>query len=540
MKCFTLFRQESTLSIPRLVGVASLAGLCNAAVLATVNHAAEQAANNAVAVHYLLQFLLVVAIWVVAQRYVMTTSADEIERVLHQVRVRIANKVRHAELMTFERIGRSEIYASVNRDTSTISQASLVLIDGAQSAFLVTFTALYILYLSGTAFVLTVVFVWLALSIYFKRRLPLRQAIHTANDRENQLWDVITGLLDGFKMVRLHRQRSEELFTHADDLSHEAMTLKIGVRHLVAGQFIFAQVAFFLLLGTMAFVVPRFGSEAYGDVVIKTTTAILFLIGPVGSLVNAIPTLAEANDAAEGIEALEAKLDAGSYRQTADGTASTAFSTLALQGATFTYPTAGGEPPFSVGPIDVEVRCGEVVFVSGGNGAGKSTMLKLLTGLYRPSQGQVLVNGVAVPAEGREAYHERFAVVFSDFHLFRRLYGIRGATPDRIAELLQLLEVDDKTGVTGDQFDTLDLSSGQRKRLALLVSLLEDRPVLVFDEWAADQDPHFRRKFYEEIVPGLRAQGKTVIAVTHDDRYYGVADRLLEICEGQLTERSQT
>lgn len=539
MKFLTMLRQESTLSIPRLVAVASLAGLCNAAVLAIVNHAAEQASNDGAALHYLLQFLVVVAIWVVAQRYVMTTSADEVERVLHRVRIRIADKVRQAELTTFERVGRSEIYSAVNRDTSTISQASLVLIDGAQSAFLVAFTALYILYLSGVAFILTVVFVWLALSIYFKRRLPLRQAIHTANARENQLWDVLTGLLDGFKMVRVHRRRSDDLYQHADRLSHEAMTLKIGVRHLVAGQFIFAQVAFFLLLATMAFVVPRFGSETYSDIVIKATTAILFLIGPVGSLVGAIPTLAEANDAAEGIEALETRLEAGSYRGPGDVDPTT-FSTLALQSVTFAYAAVPGEAPFTVGPIDVEVRRGELVFISGGNGAGKSTLLRLLTGLYAPTQGRVVFDGQEVSGDAREAYHGLFGVVFSDFHLFRHLYGIRGATPERIADLLHLLEVDDKVRVVADEFDTLDLSSGQRKRIALLVSLLEDRPVLVFDEWAADQDPQFRRKFYEEILPGLRAQGKTVIAVTHDDRYYGVADRLLVMREGRLMERSQT
>jgi putative ATP-binding cassette transporter len=534
-----MFREESTLSIPRLAALAGLAGLCNAAVLAIVNRAAADAADESVSLLHLLQFLLVVAIWVVAQRRVMSDTANEVERVLHRIRVRTANKVRQADLATFEHVGRAEIYAAVHRDTSTISQATLVLIDGAQSGVLIFFTALYLAWLSKTAFVLTVLFVWLAVSIYFKRRLPLRRAIHDANARENRLWELVTGLLDGFKSVRLHRRRSDELFADVDQVSKDAMTLKVGARELITGQFLFAQVSFFLLLATMAFVVPRFGNEAYSDVVIRTTTAVLFLIGPVGSLVGAIPTLAEANDAADGIHQLEARLEAGSYLSP-DAAIPPPFERLALEGATYEYADADGVVSFGLGPLDFEARRGEIVFISGGNGAGKSTMLKLLTGLYHPVRGRLRVDDEVVTDRRRDEYHSLFAVVFSDFHLFRRLYGIAGATPERIAELLALLELEGKTAVEAGEFTTLDLSSGQRKRIALLVSFLEDRPVLVFDEWAADQDPAFRRTFYETLLPDLRRQGKTIIAVTHDDRYYGVADRLLEMREGRLVARERT
>jgi putative ATP-binding cassette transporter len=146
------------------------------------------------------------------------------------------------------------------------------------------------------------------------------------------------------------------------------------------------------------------------------------------------------------------------------------------------------------------------------------------------------LDGRLLTDDQRDSYYSLFAVIFSDFHLFRRLYGIRAVSPEQIEELLALMDLDDKVHAADGEWDTLELSSGQRKRLALLVSFLEDRPIFVFDEWAADQDPAFRKKFYEELLPMLRERGKTVIAVTHDDRYFAAADRRFAMAEGRLTE----
>jgi ABC-type bacteriocin/lantibiotic exporter with double-glycine peptidase domain len=179
------------------------------------------------------------------------------------------------------------------------------------------------------------------------------------------------------------------------------------------------------------------------------------------------------------------------------------------------------------------------ITVRGGNGTGKSTLLKLLTALYLPQSGSLRLDGQMINNENREEYLSLFAAIFSDFHLFRRLYGIRAVSPQQVEDLLELLDLTGKTHLVDGELDTLDLSGGQRKRLALLVSFLEDRPIFVFDEWAADQDPLFRRKFYEELLPMLKERGKTIIAVTHDDRYFEVADRLLVMREGRLEESTR-
>jgi putative ATP-binding cassette transporter len=536
MKLVQMIREESTVSIPRVMAVACIAGVANAMILAVINAAAQRASNQAVSFWYLALFSVVLSIYVITQRHVMKTSAEGVERVLHKIRLRLAEKVRCSDLRNFERIGRSEIYANLQRDTTTISQSTLNVLDGAQSAVLVFFTALYIAWLSLPAFLLTTAFVYIAISLYFRRRRQLQGAMQEAAVQENRLFGVLIGLLDGFKAVRIHRPRSDDLYSHLSEISVQATELKLRTRGQIAGQFIFAQLTFFLLLATMVFIVPRF-SPGYTSVVVKTTTAILFLIGPVGSLVGAMPTFAEANGAAERIYSLEERLDRAGSHSPPNVPQWTGFREVQLEGVTFHYTDDQGATTFSIGPIDFRVQAGEVVFIAGGNGAGKSTLLKLITALYHPDQGTVRVDGRLLAQDQLESYYSLFAVIFSDFHLFRRLYGIRAVSPEQVQELLELMELDGKAHLINGEWDTLELSSGQRKRLALLVSFLEDRPIFVFDEWAADQDPAFRKKFYEELLPLLKERGKTVIAVTHDDRYFGAADRLYAMSDGRLVER---
>jgi putative ATP-binding cassette transporter len=175
------------------------------------------------------------------------------------------------------------------------------------------------------------------------------------------------------------------------------------------------------------------------------------------------------------------------------------------------------------------------VFLVGGNGSGKTTLAKLLVGLYAPAAGEVRVDGERVDDGNRDAYLRRFSAVFSDFYLFERFLGLEGPGLDgKAAEYLETLQLAHKVSVHDGRLSTTDLSQGQRKRLALLTAFLEDRPIYLFDEWAADQDPVFKRFFYLRLLPELKARGKTVVAVTHDDHYYGVADRVVKLDYGRV------
>lgn len=210
------------------------------------------------------------------------------------------------------------------------------------------------------------------------------------------------------------------------------------------------------------------------------------------------------------------------------------FQTIEFKSVYFHYPAKDPSSAFSVGPIDLVLQKGESLFLIGGNGSGKSTLLKLLTGLYFPVSGEVCVDGRRIDYQDYPAYRELFSAIFDDFFLFDRIYGVDEVPAERIQSLLKLMQLENKVRFENGAFSDINLSTGQRKRLAMIVSLLDDKPICVYDEWAADQDPEFRKYFYGQLLEDLKAQGKTIIAVSHDDRYFHVADRVIKMDYGKM------
>jgi putative ATP-binding cassette transporter len=267
--------------------------------------------------------------------------------------------------------------------------------------------------------------------------------------------------------------------------------------------------------------------------------AVLFFFGPLTNVVTIIPMLAQVNVTVDNLRRLEATLDDG-LKKTAEHEAApeidlSDFQMIGLDGVCFHYRDPDGNATFQVGPIVGELRRGEILFLVGGNGSGKTTFLKLFTALYRPSEGAIRVDDRVIGPANIQSYRNLFSAIFSDFHLFDKLHGLRDAAPERVNALLRLMEISGKTAFADGRFSTTHLSTGQRKRLALVVSYLEDKPVYIFDEVAADQDPQFRRYFYETMLPELKNAGKTVVVVSHDDRYFHVGDRLLQMDYGKLS-----
>jgi putative ATP-binding cassette transporter len=212
---------------------------------------------------------------------------------------------------------------------------------------------------------------------------------------------------------------------------------------------------------------------------------------------------------------------------------------LDLEGVRFAYED-DGRRGFTLGPLDFTLRRGEIVFLVGGNGSGKSTFVKVLTGLYVPQEGVVRLDGLCITEANREWLHSHFSAVFADFHLFDRLLGLEHHELDaRAYDHLVQLELEDNVEIRQGTFSTTALSQGQRKRLALLTAFLEDRQIYVFDEWTADQDPHYRDVFFDVLLPDLAARGKTVLVITHDDRYYSRGDRIVKFEYGTLTSETR-
>src|SRR5260221_474802 len=208
---------------------------------------------------------------------------------------------------------------------------------------------------------------------------------------------------------------------------------------------------------------------------------------------------------------------------------------LELRGVTHSYRRDGEAEDFVLGPINLSFHPGELTFITGGNGSGKTTLAKLLTGLYAPENGDIHFNHQKIDGQSQECYRQHFSVVFSDFFLFDELLGMVSPNLDEQARhYLENLKLTQKVRIEHGKFSTTELSQGQRKRLALLTAYLEGRPIYVFDEWAADQDPYFKNVFYTELLPALRSQNKTVLVISHDDKYYDLADRIIKLEEGRI------
>jgi putative ATP-binding cassette transporter len=525
-------------SLGRMAIVSGLGGVSTASILAAINSGAQAADGGKVSLWTAALFVVAVLLFIKVQHYILITTTAEIESIIHRVRLRLMDYIRRSELLPLESIGRAEIVGVITKETATLTQASNTLAFVAQGAVLVSFVVIYVAYLSILAFVLIVGIVGSAALVLQARSRQLAMETREASIWENRLFDRLLDLLDGFKEVRLNSSRSDDLFDDITEVSRTAANIKIRAQSETYKRMVFLQSSLYTLLGAIVFAVPVLSDSLAGASITKIVTAMVFIVGTCFGLVQSMPILTAANVAADKIEQLEGRLLTMVAAEAVSAAEPTKrFDIVEMHDIVFSYVDKFSDSVFRVGPIDFTLRSGDLVFITGGNGSGKSTFLKLLAGLYRADSGEIAFDGVRVDDGTRQDYRELIAAIFPDFHLFQKLYGIPDPDVAEIDRLLTQFHLIDKTRVTDGDFRTVDLSSGQRKRLALIVSLLEKRPILLLDEWAADQDPEFRRKFYFELLPALQRAGTTVVAITHDDRYLDELDlpaRRLRMDEGRF------
>jgi putative ATP-binding cassette transporter len=540
MTFLKLVRREMQGSLPRLLFMAGLGGISNAAILAAINAGSQAASDNKTSLWAAILFVIALFLFIKTQHFVMISATVEIEAIIHKMRLRLMDQVRRSELVPIETIGRSRIFAAVTSDTAVLSQAATVLAFSTQGIILIFIIAIYVAYLSMAAFLLSVAIVTIAGFIFHTKGRELAEGMREAAGWSSKLFDRLTDFLDGFKEVRLNRSRSDDLFDDVVEVSRNAANVKIRTEAENFKRLVASQSSMYIMLGAIVFVAPSLSSMG-GASIAKATTALLFVVGACFGLVQSLPILTSANAVADGIEQLEKMLQASAVAaETEVAKLPKRFDTIELHNILFRYIDKSSEIPFQIGPIDFTLRSGELVFVTGGNGSGKSTFLKVLAGLYTPDSGEITLDGMGINDSTRELYRGLIAAIFTDYHLFRRLYGIANPDPSEVGRLLTQFRLQDKTHLISGEFSTLDLSGGQRKRLALVVSLLETRPILLLDEWTADQDPDFRRKFYDELLPALKQAGATVVVITHDDRYLNELNlpaRRIRMDEGRFVEQ---
>jgi putative ATP-binding cassette transporter len=540
MSFFQLVRREINASVRKLVFMSALGGVSNAAILTAINTGAGAADDPGQGNLWAATlFLVALFVYFKTQVYISTTITAEIEAIIHKLRIRLMDYVRRSELLAVEEIGRSRIIAAITSDSAILTQASNMLTFSIQGPVLIGFVAIYVAYLSLAAFVLSAVILITAGTIFHFKSRHLTAERAKASAQERKLYDRLSDFIDGFKEIRLNRSRSEALFEDTVAVSRNAANIKINAQAETFKQIASTQGYMYILLGAIVFVAPQFSDALGGASIAKITAALLYVIGSCFSLVQTIPILMNANAAANRIALLEETLRASVSSEEGEIKSPTSFQKIEMQDIVFTYKDKFSDAAFHIGPIDFTLRSGELLFITGGNGSGKSTFLRVLAGLYHPQSGEILLDGMRVNSATRDIYRELFSAIFYDYHLFKQLYGIAEPDPGELARLLAQYRLEDKTGLTDGEFRTLDLSGGQRRRLALIVTLLEKRPIMLLDEWTAEQDPEYRRKFYDELLPEMMRAGKTVVVITHDDRYLDelhLPARRIHMEEGRIVD----
>lgn len=459
-----------------------------------------------------------------------------VEGRLDQIRRKLAAQVRLVEFNQFEDIGSTRIYDAVTRNSAVISEASMVVFGSFAAIGSLVFGGLYTLVLSPLVF-FSMLLVALAGSFFFRMvQRGIRLAMMRTAAAETGFLRLFAHLLHGFKEVRLHRARGDSLeHDHLQSASMEMRDARVdGVRRINQG-IIVSLGLFYVNITVIAFLLPPFLDDM--AVIAQAVYVAIFLLSAVDMATRPLPLLQRAGMALDELRRVEDGLtshgSAGDEAMTAPD-----FSRIDLDRVAFNYRDPDGTPVFAVGPVSLTIRRGEILFVVGGNGSGKSTFLKVLTRLYVPDSGTIAVDGRVLEPAQAPGYRALFSAVFADFHLFDRLYGLTDREPERVNGLLDELGIGAKVRYADGGFNTTDLSTGQRKRIAFAVAMLEERPILILDEVAADQDPEFRELFYRTWLPRLQREGRTLVVVSHDDRYEDIADRIVRFRDGGIASIS--
>jgi putative ATP-binding cassette transporter len=510
------------------------AGLAVGVIAYTNDHLLHPQADLNTTLAEFVGLLAAVFIIGTASQISMTTLGH---RLVYQLRRTMVKRILDTDMERLEKLGPARLLASLNSDTSHLTSAFISLPSAIYGLVLNLGGFAYLAWLSRPLFAATAGWMLLTIIVGWLLMRKTHARIDAARTIEDLLYEDYQAALMGRKELALNRDRARQFYRQEFD-RHAAT----GRDHEISAD-VFNGInenwANIMILSSIGMIFFLAHGLAWADHTVATTYSltILFLRTSLTGMIAAVPSLIGGSVALDKLNALQLP----DYRpefDAASGAMPDTWRRLQFQNVRYRYPKTGHGERFGVGPLNFTLQAGEIVFLIGGNGSGKSTFTRLLTGLYQAQDGRIQLDGLTIDDADRPAFRSLFSSVFSDFHLFHRLLGINGADiePDKIRYWLDKLALSHKVDVKDGCLQNTRLSQGQRKRLALLTAILEDRPILVLDEWAADQDPGYRRRFYTEILPLLKAQGKTVLAVTHDEHYFHVADRIVKMDEGRLTE----
>ncbi|MBL0388671.1 cyclic peptide export ABC transporter [Tumebacillus sp. ITR2] len=530
-----LFPKPDDRSLLSLVLLSVISGFGNAFLIFVINETFVRTDNLKNGL--LFFFLLGIVMYVLTQRFIRARIVTYANELVYSKRMELIDKLLKTPYYKLESVEKGRIEATLNNDTEVISRSLNLMVTSGTSTVTLLFCFLYLGLMNVYAFLISLVIIGITVGLYTLVGQQVDKVYNETRDIQNKFFRLIQDLTRGAKELSLHRKKSEGFRDTMDETCGEYRDKRTLGDVKFANVFVLGELLFVIVIGVVAFVFPEIFTNLPKDTIHNYVLVFLYMTGPVNDLLNGFPQLVVVRISWQRIQEMLKSISDLQGMQQAAATAEPVEAPvlLKLSGVSYTYKHGEGHT-FGVGPIHYEFRSGEIVFITGGNGSGKSTLSKLITGLYAPDEGEIRLNGRVVTPE---ELTQNYSAILSDFHLFDRLYGIDAeAKANEIKHYLDLLQLSDKVQVEQGRFSTTKLSTGQKKRLALLLSYLEDRPILLFDEWAADQDPEYRRFFYQDLLPQMRDSGKCIIAITHDDHYFDLADHILAMDMGQIRNQS--
>ena len=538
MHIFDFLKKEIALPKTELFAIITLSGMANASLLVVINTAADYIVKDGEPSRLFILFALLLSLFLYTQYYVLQQVVRAVEGGLRRMRQRLADKMQQVTVLFAENHGNLGYMTTLTQDAATIAQGSLRLTTAVQSLVVIVFSAIYLCIISPLSFILLSIFLAVLIPVFSLNSHQATHQLQQSHRVQVAITEKLADLLAGFKELRLNPGASEAFLHDIRGLIRDSAKFKAQGNRQTNTDFIFSNLARYLLLMLAVFVVPVVTWETT-DMAHHVVATILFIVVPIALLTNGLPNLMRTESSLGNLYALEADLDVAEQDIAGTQRMSATFRQLTLRRITFRYAT-DDISPLLFGPCDMTLQAGEMVFITGPNGSGKSTLLKLLAGLYIPTTGEWVWDDRIVDCGHLADYRGLFASVFANNVLFDQLYGIEvnDKLPSVISAWLGEMQLQDKTAYLPDNhcFSVTQLSVGEQKRLHFIVSVLKQRPILLLDELTADQEPVFRDHFYRQILPQLQASGYTIVLVTHDTEYYSLADRVLVLQDGKMIE----
>ena len=520
------------------IGIAGLfSGLFGAGLIALINttlHSEE--GTNQFIVGFIALALGIIACNLLSQFLLNRAGQEAVLDLLLQ----LSKKLFTASYQLLEEKGQSRILVTLTDDVRAIASAIAIIPLLLMNTAILVGCSAYLAYLSWKVFVIVLIVVFLASLIHKTLNERAFQCVQRAREAREKVLHLLRHLVEGLKELHLRRSHShafivDNLEPAADEFKKENIAAGMQYGYMQA----WTALMFYGTIGALLFSIPLL-KNLPPETLTGYLFAFLYMMGPFRAFIGAAPTLSQGEMALRKIQELGLSL-LPEHRQKSPKPSplfDASWQTLELRDVTFQYsPGSQSDKGFSLGPLNFSIGQGEIILIAGGNGSGKTTLMKLLCGLYAPHKGQILLNHIPITQDNTNWFREHLAVVFSDFHLFENLIGMVGSPENHQVGLFQKeLHLDNKVTLREKSFTFDGLSHGQRRRLALLIAFIDDRPIYLFDEWAADQDPYFKDFFYHKFLPELKARGKSAIVITHDDRYFHVGDRVVKMENGEMTE----